>query len=513
MISLDSLNQSHHLIGALGALLGGAIVAIVSLLLLRARKRLVEQQQSDLREQLETQEMAWQSRIRELEHELNSGLLELTTVRTQLEQRNETVQEQRRQIDELVSVKEQHIELQARLQEQEKQLKSKEEIINESKNTLLKEFELAANKLFESKQQSFNQTSKQNLESVLSPFKQQLMSFNKQVEDVYHKENSQRNQLIGQISELQKQAKKISEDANNLASALKGDNKVQGSWGEIILERLLEQSGLERGREYDTQSSFKGHDGKTYRPDVIIHLPEEKDIVVDSKVALVEYEKYANSDGREEREMHLKGHVEALRAHIKMLSMKNYDSLQGIRSLDFVFMFVPIEAAYVAAIQHSQTLFKEAYDKKIMLVSPSSLMVALRTVETMWRYEKQNKNAEKIALSAGRLYDQFVLVIQALDDLGGYIRKTEESYDLVFNRLSKGRGNVVKRISDLKKLGAKASKELPKSVEQNTEDETTSLDYLESDEVEDEVSASATANVLESKQSQVSAHEKEEENN
>ncbi len=388
-------------------------------------------------------------------------------------------------ISQLTSVKESYLKLEARFQEKETQLQSKESLLDESKKTLFREFELAANKLFEAKQQSFSQSSKQNLEAVLQPFKQQLNDFNRQVDEVYHKENTQRNQLIGQIGELQKQAKQISEDANHLASALKGDNKVQGQWGEIILERLLEQSGLTKGREYETQLNLKSEAGKNYRPDVVIHLPEAKDIIVDSKVALVEYERYAREEDKDAKEQCLKAHIEAIRTHIKGLSLKKYEQLEGINTIDFVFMFVPIEAAYVAAVQNAPTLFKEAYDKNIMLVSPSSLMVALRTVETMWRYEKQNANAEKIAISAGRLYDQFTLVATALEEVGTHLHRATESHSTVFKRLSEGRGNVLKRIEDIKKLGAKASKQLPRATQAmlDNEDESSDIDVVTSDRV------------------------------
>jgi len=414
---------------------------------------------------------------REIESRLADRDREVVRLCTLIEQKDQLLAANRASLTELTTIKEGHIELQARLAEREEQLQSKEQLLVESKKMLLKEFELTANRLFDAKQQSFNQTSRQNLETVLSPFKQQLQTFHKQVEDVYHKENTQRNQLVGQICELQKQAKKISEDANNLATALKGDNKVQGQWGEIILERLLEQSGLEKGREYHTQYNFK-QEGKNYRPDVVIHLPDDKDIIVDSKVALVEYERFVNEDLPERKDERLRAHIESLRTHIKALSLKSYENLEGLRTLDFVFLFVPIEAAYIAAVQHSPSLFKEAHDKNIMLVSPSSLMVALRTVETMWRYEKQNANAEKIASSAGKLYDQFTLVMSALEDVGSHINKAGESYEVVFNRLSQGRGNVLKRIDDLKKLGAKTSKQLPKATQERLDADRRQIELM-----------------------------------
>lgn len=412
---------------------------------------------------------------------------ELIRLQFTVEQNQLRAEEYRAQIVELTKIKEEYIEIKARFKEKERQAQAQDKLITEAKEGLLKEFELAAGKLFDAKQQNFQQASKLNLENVLNPFRQQLQHFHKQVEDVYYKESTQRNQLIGQIGELQKQAKKISEDANNLAHALKGDNKAQGQWGEIILERLLEQSGLMKGREYEIQGSYKNEEGKILRPDVLVHLPEKKDIVIDSKVALVHYERFVSEDDPLKKLQFLKAHVDAIRTHIKALSLKRYERLEGIQTLDFVFMFIPIEAAYVSAIQDCPTLFKEAHDKNIMLASPSSLMVALRTVEAIWRIEKQNKNTEKIADSAGKLYDQFVLVVTALEDLGVHLKRADDSYELVFNRLTSGRGNVLKRIERLKHLGAKASKTLPKSTRARLDDGLSLDDNLSLDENLDNV--------------------------
>ncbi len=408
--------------------------------------------------------------------------LENAALRSLADQREKQLFEKDQQISDLDKVKSRYIDIQARFQEKEEQIRSSEKLLEESKSILFKEFELAAGKLFDSKQRNFTETSRQNIENVLSPFKTQLKEFHKHVDELYSNENAQRNQLIGQIGELQKQTLKIGDDANNLAQALKGDNKVQGQWGEVVLERILEQSGLEKGREYRTQITLKNELGKTYRPDVIIHLPESKDIIIDSKVALVDYERYSVEERDELKKQYLKSHVDAIRAHIKSLSTKSYENLEGLRSLDFVFMFIPIETAYVAAIQNTPTLFAEAQEKNIMLVSPSSLMVALRTVETMWRYEKQNANAEKIAASAGKLYDQFVLIMTSLEDLGGYLNKAGESYETVFNRISKGRGNMLKKIEGLKKLGAKTSKVLPKETQKRVLENEEQIAFLLEDE-------------------------------
>ncbi len=474
------LLQENELFPWLAALLAAVLLLFVGVLLLwqkvRFQSRELFRTVSDSKSRIDEALQAQSVSVAELSEKERF----IASLEAQVQQLEKQLSASQGEVRVLALAKEEFLQLQARMEEKEAQIESKEQIIEESKKTLLKEFELAANKLYESKQQSFTQSSKQNLETVLAPFREQLKGFNKQVEEVYHKENTQRNQLIGQIGELQKQAKQISEDANNLASALKGDNKAQGQWGEIILERLLEQSGLEKGREYETQGNYKNEEGKNYRPDVIIHLPEEKDIVIDSKVTLVEYERYANEADEDSRARSLKAHVESVRTHMKGLSLKKYEQLEGIKTLDFVFMFIPIEAAYVAAVQSAPNLFKEAYEKNIMVVSPSSLMVALRTVETMWRYEKQNANAEKIAISAGRLYDQFVLVLAALDDVGNYINKAGQSYETVINRVSQGRGNVLKRIDDLKKLGAKASKQLPKTYQDQIENDAMDLPVVKS---------------------------------
>lgn len=404
--------------------------------------------------------------------------LQLAKLQTVIEQQEKQLKLHQNKLEQFDTLKERFIQVQTQNDEKERQLKSQTLMLHEAKTALLKEFELAANKLFEEKQSRFSQLSKQNMEAILDPVKHQLNRFNKQVEDVYDKENAQRNQLIGQIGELQKQTQRISADANNLASALKGDNRIQGSWGEIVLERLLEQSGLAKGREFNVQKTYKSAEGKSYRPDVVIHLPGEKDIVIDSKVALIDYERFVSCDEGESKTQYLKKHVDAIRTHLKSLSYKEYQGLQGIRSLDFVFMFIPIDAAYIAAIHHSPSMFDEAYEKKVILVSPSSLMVALRTVETLWRNEKQSANAEKIAISAGRLYDQFVLFMTALDDVGGYIQKAHESHELALKRLSEGRGNILKRIEDLKKLGVNPSKVLSKNIQNavQTDDVSAELD-------------------------------------
>lgn len=351
-------------------------------------------------------------------------------------------------------------ELKARLDEQEKQYHSELKLLREGKEIMTKEFENTANRIFEAKQQKFSDSSKTQLDGILSPFKQQIKDFNKRVEDIYHKESSERNQLVGQITELHKQTQQISADAVNLANALKGDNKAQGNWGEIVLERLLEQSGLQKGREYETQVTLHNTDGKARKPDVLIRLPDNKDIVVDSKLSLVSYERFCSANNDQDKDRELKSHIESLRNHIKGLNLKEYENLEGIRTLDFVFIFIPIEAAFLLAMQHSPNLFKEAHNKNIVLVSPSSLMVALRTVETIWRHEKQNENAEEIARRAGKLYDKFVAMADAFKKVGEHMDRAKDEYSLAYGRLKSGKGNLVGQVENIRKLGAKTSKSL-----------------------------------------------------
>jgi DNA recombination protein RmuC len=333
--------------------------------------------------------------------------------------------------------------------------------LNDAKTMLSKEFENLANRIFDEKQEKFSIQSKEALETSLSPLRRDIGDFKKQVESAYDKESSDRNKLVGQISELQKQTHQISSDALALANALRGDNKAQGNWGEFILEKLLEDSGLTNGREYTTQKSLKDEDGKRRNPDVIIHLPEGRDIVIDAKVSLVDYERYFHAEDDEIKKQCLRQHLASLTAHIRGLSGKDYEQLEGVNSLDFVLIFIPVESAFMLALDQAPEMMKDAYDRGIILVSPSTLMVTLRTIKNLWRYADQNLNAQLIADKAGGLYDQFVLYIEALDDIGRHLDKSQEAWDLAHKRLVSGRGNLVKRSQELKTLGAKTKKSLP----------------------------------------------------
>ena len=350
--------------------------------------------------------------------------------------------------------------LEEKLSSQKANFESQLKIVQDAKVSLTQEFENLANRIFEDKQTKFSEQSKQALETSLSPLRRDLGDFRKQVSSAYDKENADRNRLAGQISELQKQTMKVSSDAASLANALKGDNKQQGNWGEFVLEKLLEDSGLSKGREYETQVNLKDEEGKRRNPDVIIHLPEGRDIIIDAKVSLIDYERYFHADEDESRNQSLNQHLNSLRAHIKGLSVKNYEKLENVNSLDFVLIFIPVESAFMLALDNDPDIMREAYDKGIILVSPTTLMVTLRTIKNLWRYADQNINAQQIAEKAGALYDLFVLHVEALEDIGKHLDKSKDAYKTAFKRLSTGRGNLVKRSEELKTLGAKTKKAL-----------------------------------------------------
>lgn len=358
----------------------------------------------------------------------------------------------------IAELKGEKLVLEEKLSSQQSHFEAQLKLVQDAKQSLSQEFENLANRIFEDKQSKFSEQSKQALETSLSPLRRDLGDFRKQVSSAYDKENADRNRLAGQISELQKQTMKISSEAASLANALKGDNKQQGNWGEFVLEKLLEDSGLSKGREYETQVALKDEQGKRRNPDVIIRLPEGKDIIIDAKTSLLNYERYFNAQDEQERQEFLKNHLNSLRAHIKGLDVKNYEKLETINSLDFVLIFIPVESAFMLALDNDPDIMREAYDRGIILVSPSTLMVTLRTIKNLWRYADQNINAQQIAEKAGALYDLFVLHVEALEDIGKHLDKSKDAYETAFKRLSTGRGNLVKRSEELKTLGAKTKK-------------------------------------------------------
>ncbi|MDB5980659.1 MAG: hypothetical protein JWQ69_1674 [Pseudomonas sp.] len=350
--------------------------------------------------------------------------------------------------------------LAAELREQQESHQQRLADLQGSRDELRAQFAELAGKIFEEREQRFAETSQQQLGQLLNPLKERIQSFEKRVDESYQQEARERFSLGKELERLQQLNQRLSDEATNLTRALKGQ-KTQGNWGELILERVLEHAGLEKGREYQTQVSLKGPDGERFQPDVLIMLPGDKQVVVDAKVSLTAYQQYVSADDEVIGQLALKQHVLSIRNHVKGLSGKDYKRLEGLHSLDFVLLFVPIEAAFSAALQVEPNLFQEAFDRNIVIVSPTTLLATLRVIDSLWKQERQSQNAREIAERAGWLYDKFVLFIQDLDEVGNRLQQLDKAYAAARNKLTDGRGNLVSRSEQLKLLGARASKSLP----------------------------------------------------
>ncbi|MFY9152790.1 MAG: DNA recombination protein RmuC [Prolixibacteraceae bacterium] len=323
------------------------------------------------------------------------------------------------------------------------------------------EFENIATKILKQNTLDFSVSNQKNMTELLTPLKEKIQVFEKKVEDTYEKGLKDQTDLKAELKKLHDLNIKISDEANNLTRALKGDVKKQGNWGEVILERILERSGLTEGREYRKQENVLAENGQRFQPDVVIHLPDQKHIVVDSKVSLVAYEKLVNSENENDRATFIKEHLLSVRSHIKILSDKHYQNSPGFNSPDFVLLFVPIESSFSIAVQEDQDLFSYAWDNKVVIVSPSTLLATLRTIASIWQQENQTKNAIEIARQSGALYDKFVGFISDMESIGKSLENTRKTYDQATNKLYVGSGNLVKRAETIRKLGAKTTKELP----------------------------------------------------
>jgi DNA recombination protein RmuC len=321
------------------------------------------------------------------------------------------------------------------------------------------EFENIANRLLEAKSERFTEANRVNIENILLPLKSDINLFKTKVEETYEKESQQRFSLEKEVKALIEQTDKVSNEANNLAAALKGQAKKQGDWGEMILERILETNGLVRGREYDVQHPIKNEDGDQQYLDVIVHLPDNRKLVIDSKVTLVAYDRYCSSETDEDRSRCLKDHIHALSTHIDQLSGKKYDQMDA--SPDFVLLFVPIEPAYMMAVQNDSELWARAYAKRILLISPTNLMGAVKMVSDLWKRDQQSKNVLEIARQGEKLYDKFIGFLNSMDDIGKHIINAQESFNKALGQLKQGRGNLVSRAEKLKHLGIKSSKSIP----------------------------------------------------
>jgi DNA recombination protein RmuC len=343
-------------------------------------------------------------------------------------------------------------------------LKEQKQELENIREKFTVEFKNLANEILDEKSKKFTEQNKTNLDQILKPLGEKIKEFEKKVDDVYDKEAQQRFSLKEEVKRLAELNQQVSKEAHNLTQALKGQSKTQGNWGEMILENILERSGLVKDREYFVQKSFTDKDGKRLQPDVVINYPGDKNVVIDSKVSLTAYEKYATSELKEEQDTALKEHLNSVRKHIDELHSKNYQHIYELNSLDFVMMFMPVEPAFLLAIQHDPGLWNYAYDKSILLISPTNLIAALKMVASMWQQEYQGRNVLEIADESGKLYDKFVGLVDDLVDVGRKLKTTQTSYENSMKKLSEGKGNLVSRVEKIKKLGAKASKELPKAI-------------------------------------------------
>ncbi|MFZ9649507.1 MAG: DNA recombination protein RmuC [Fluviibacter sp.] len=347
------------------------------------------------------------------------------------------------------------------LTQERNQSQEKMALLQNAREELTLQFKNLANDILEEKSKRFSEQNQQSLGQLLDPLKTKLQEFQGKVEQVYVQEGKDRSALAEQVRQLMELNKTVSQEANNLTKALKGSNKTQGNWGELVLERVLESSGLRKGEEYDVQESHTLEDGRRLQPDVVVHLPDDRHLVIDAKATLVAYEDYANAEDDKHREVALKRHLDAVRSHIKGLSDKNYQDLYGLKSLDFVLMFVPIEPAFMLAVTHDRELYMDAWNKNVLLVSPSTLLFVVRTVANLWRQEAQTRNAQDIAKRGAELYDKLAGFVEDMESLGTRLNQAQKDYDGAINKLSTGRGNVIRQAEMLKKLGVKPSKSLP----------------------------------------------------
>lgn len=369
-------------------------------------------------------------------------------------------------------------ELETRMQEERKAAAEKLALLEEAKEKLGNEFKLLANQIFEERGKTFSEQNKNSIDEVLKPMREQLSEFRKRVDDVHLTDAKDRASLKEHLAQLEKLNRQMSEDAVGLTQALKGESKAQGNWGEMILERILETSGLREGKEFAREQSFTNDEGKRLRPDVVIYMPGDKQVIVDSKVSLTDYERVVSASDDVARKTALTAHLRSLKSHIQGLSSKRYDHLPHVNAPDYVLMFVPIEGAYLMAIEEDPTVFESAFEQRVAVVTPSTLYATLKLIEQLWRYERQSENVVKLIDRAGRLHDKFVDFTKSFEEIGQRLDQAKSAYDTSYNRMKGGSGNVIGQIDTLGKLAGKTKKELPKhltesaSVSDQTDDST-----------------------------------------
>lgn len=494
--------EQSWLVSALVALLS-AIVAYLAAMMLASRARkpietaLALSQEKESAQTLQLQELQAQlqqqkQKLEEVVGERNVALQESSGQKARLQSLDERLQQNQ---DEVTSLKaelkaeqlsvsklqSENAELRTSQKEKEEHMREQFAKLEQHEERLKQEFKNLANKIFEEKGKTFSETSKQSMDAVLVPFKNQIAEFRKKVEDIHHEDAKQQGALKAELEHLKELNKQITEEAHQLATALKGQKKAQGNWGELILENVLERSGLRKDIDYKREVSFTTENGRS-RPDAIVYLPDGKHLVIDAKVSLNAYTRYVNAEDDLEREQALKEHVSAVSERIKELADRNYFDLPGLNSPEMVFMFIPIESAFVEALKGDEDLFQRALEQSVLVATPTTLLTSLNIVRQLWRFEDQNKHTAELADKAAKVYDKLRLFVDSMDDVGSALDKARESYQTAYSRLYSGRGNLIKQAGEFKKLGVSIKAELPRHIKEKGELE---LSHHSQDEKDD----------------------------
>lgn len=474
---------------ALIALLSAAVAGLLATLLAASRRKPLETAlavmqeketgQSQQLEELRTQQQAQQQQLQQVIQQRDQALRDWHGDKARLQGLEQRMQQALDEIavlkgevkseqGRIATLQSENAELRTSAKEKEEHVRQQFARLEEHEVRLKKEFQNLANQIFEEKGKAFDAKSQQSMTTLLGPFRTQIDEFRKKVEDIHHKDTQQQGALRAELQHLQQLNKQITEEAHQLATALKGQKKTQGNWGELILENVLERSGLRKDIDYKREVSFNTEHGRS-RPDAIVYLPDEKHLVIDAKVSLNAYTRYVNAEEDAERAQALKEHVASVGDRIKELADRNYYELPGLNSPEMVFMFIPIESAFVEALKGDESLFQKALEQNVLVATPTTLLTSLNIVRQLWRFEDQNKHTAELADKAGKLYDKLRLFVESMDDVGSALDKARDSYQTAYSRLYSGRGNVIKQAGEFKKLGVSVKAELPKHLQEKGE--------------------------------------------
>lgn len=451
----DSIILIITIIVTLG--IGAAVGMLISKLKNKSQESALTARNNSLEQQLKEQKQLLELELNRQSETYNRQIQDLKETIAKVENERETIRKEKDFLNAELSRRNADFEnLQTKNQEQKAEVEQLQE-------KFTKEFENLANKILDEKSIKFTEQNKENIKNILHPLQEKIQGFEKKVEASQKESISMHSALKEQLLGLKDLNQQMTKEATNLTRALKGDSKMQGNWGELVLERVLEKSGLEKDREYFVQQSFTRNDNSRVMPDVVLHLPDGKKMIIDSKVSLTDYERYVNAED-DDKPQFLKAHVNSIKRHVEQLSGKNYQDLYDIESPDFVLMFIPIEPAFAVVVNEDNSIYNKAFEMNIVIVTPSTLLATLRTIDTMWNNEKQQRNAMEIARQAGALYDKFEGLVSDLTGVGKKIDAAKSDYSAAMNKLVEGRGNLVKSVEKLKKMGAKAKKSLPEAI-------------------------------------------------